>query len=49
MHGGRLCTRSMLYDGQEVTYTLHMLKLGCVWYTYGKPLEVNHTYNVAHF
>ena len=33
----------MLYDGQEVTYTPHMLKLGCLWYTYGKPLEVNHT------
>ena len=30
MHGGCLCTRCMLYDGQEVTYTPHMLKLGCV-------------------
>ena len=42
----------MLYDGQEVTYTPHMLKLCCVWYTYGKPLKVNHTehtfkYNVV--
>ena len=45
MYGSCLCTRCMLYDGEEMTYmyTPHMLKLCCMvylWYTF--DLEVNH-------
>ena len=48
MYGGCLCTRCILYDGQEVTYTPHMLKLCCVRYTYGKPLIWRLTIHFLH-